>query len=128
MVMVALQKRFHVVCHLRQLFNAVLGPAEALASDRAVEAFDERLFVLFVRTGNPVLTAEVRSALDKLGLELAAAISLDGLHKAVEPARHRKPQECFAVHCQQECFAVHCQKAWPQQDVGFTTEDVHSGN
>ena len=40
-----------------------------------------------------MLTAKERHAASELGLELAAAIGLDPLHKAAEPARHRKLEE-----------------------------------
>ena len=55
MIMTALQEGFYLLRQLRQLFGKVLGPAKALASDGAIEAFDKDLLVLFVRTRDPVL-------------------------------------------------------------------------
>ena len=53
--MTALREGFYLLRQLRQLFGKVLGPAKALASDGAIEAFDKALLVLLVRTRDPVL-------------------------------------------------------------------------
>lgn len=87
MIMVPVEKRFYLLRQVTQLFHAVLVPAEAFHAHRAVEALNERLLVLLVRTRNPVTAAEERSHGVKLSLELTAAIGLDRLHKASESAQ-----------------------------------------
>lgn len=111
--MIALQERLDLARELRQFLGLVLGPAQALASDRAIEALNKALLVLLVWPCDPVLTAELRHRAGKLRLKLRAAVGLDGLHKAVEPAREREPQERFPV-CRFE--------AGTEQNIGFAAK------
>ena len=67
-IVVAFQKRLYLVGQFAQGVNTVFVLAQAFAANGAVETLNERLLVLLVRAGNPMLAAEVRSRNVKLGL------------------------------------------------------------
>ena len=88
MVMIAMQEGFDVQHQRPYILGFVFLPSQALLSHGAVEAFDERLFVLLVRSGDAMLVAVVPDFLCELFLKLAAPIGLHDCDKAIETSPH----------------------------------------
>ncbi len=101
--MIAQKKRFNLWQQSPHIFRFVFAPAQTLFSNGAVEAFYVSLLILLVRTSQAVPTAVVPDLESKLGLKLAAAISLHNLHKAIEAASHAAMQKSSAVISIQLC-------------------------
>lgn len=82
---------------MRDIRWPVLCPSEALLAQTTVEAFDESLLILLVRSSKPMSITIIMNSLAELALEFTTTIGLNDLRKTIKASQHTKFQKDFAI-------------------------------